>query len=279
MSIPTRVIETFQYVPAPGWTEGAHTVLRAGRLAAGPDYRISRDRHQGQDLVFCIDGTGTAESLGRRHAVSAGQMVWLANEAPHGHAANPVAPWTVAWCRIDGPGMPALRRKLFGDGVPLIAFEDQAPLLAWFERLFSTMRSRDAAIDFRLNLLVAELLWLLGRDDAGDGAGRLPPVLARLVEEMRKSPERSWSAQDISDVTGLGGSQNRRLFRRHLGTSPKGWLMRERLMLSQKYLVETDEPVAAIAERCGFCDVYHFSRAFKQMVGTGPARWRRNEVG
>jgi AraC-like DNA-binding protein len=37
--------------------------------------------------------------------------------------------------------------------------------------------------------------------------------------------------------------------------------------------------MAEIAEVCGFCDVYHFSREFKRSIGAPPAAWRRKEMG
>ncbi|WP_247807639.1 AraC family transcriptional regulator [Bradyrhizobium sp. 4] len=47
--------------------------------------------------------------------------------------------------------------------------------------------------------------------------------------------------------------------------------------MAQKLLLETDAGLDAIAERCGFCDVYHFSREFKRSTGTAPHTWRRAE--
>ncbi len=40
-----------------------------------------------------------------------------------------------------------------------------------------------------------------------------------------------------------------------------------------------DAKLTEIAGLCGFCDVYHFGRAFKRAVGVAPATWRRAELG
>ena len=50
-------------------------------------------------------------------------------------------------------------------------------------------------------------------------------------------------------------------------------------MQAQTLLVSSEMPLAQVADRCGFCDVYHFSREFKRTVGSPPATWRRNERG
>lgn len=45
-------------------------------------------------------------------------------------------------------------------------------------------------------------------------------------------------------------------------------------MQAQSLLVQGDQPLAEVAEACGFCDVYHFGREFKRSVGISPARLR-----
>jgi AraC-like DNA-binding protein len=40
-------------------------------------------------------------------------------------------------------------------------------------------------------------------------------------------------------------------------------------------LTDGDKPLAQIASDCGFCDIYYFSRYFKQSVGVSPAEYRR----
>jgi AraC-like DNA-binding protein len=275
----TVFLENLHYVPDAAWPPAAFTVLRAGKVAARANYGVRRASQVGQDVLFCLSGSGAVETGGRRVEVQAGEVAWIANEAPHAHVADAREPWTLLWFRFDGPNPAAVRTRLFGEGVPRVAASDRAGLVAWFERLFFVLRRRDRNLDFHLNHFVSEFFLLMAGSLATPALRDASDPLGAVVAAVRADIGRSWSATEIAHLARLSPSQTRRLFQKNFRESPRRWLIRERLIAAQSLMIHENAPIAGIAEACGFCDVYHFGREFKRLVGASPAAWRRAELG
>lgn len=279
MAVETVFAENLHYVPDAAWSLTAFTVLRAGKVAAGATYSVRRGHQVGQDVLYCLAGSGAVELGSRRVEVQAGEVVWIANEAPHAHIADARNPWTLLWFRFDGPDPAAVRARLFGEGIPRVAVSDRAGLIAWFERLLLVLRRRDRSLDFHLNQLVSEFFLLMARSLAAPASRDASDPLSAVIAAVRADIRRSWSATEIARLGGLSPSQTRRLFQKTLRESPRRWLIRERLIAAQSLMIRDNASIASIAEACGFCDVYHFGREFKRVVGKSPAAWRRAELG
>lgn len=67
----------------------------------------------------------------------------------------------------------------------------------------------------------------------------------------------------------------RQLFKKACGTTPHQYLLRLRLEKAKQLLADPSLTAAAVGERCGFANAYHFSKAFKDGVGVSPLAYRK----
>ena len=68
-----------------------------------------------------------------------------------------------------------------------------------------------------------------------------------------------------------------RCFKAATGLTPFSYLTRYRLSKAQYALRSTDLPVTGVALDCGFNDVSHFIRLFRESCGMTPLQFRKSE--
>jgi transcriptional regulator GlxA family with amidase domain len=66
-----------------------------------------------------------------------------------------------------------------------------------------------------------------------------------------------------------------RRFRSVTGTTPHQWIVSQRILLAQRLLETTDEPVELVAQRCGFGSAGALRQHFTRAVSASPQAYRR----
>ena len=67
-------------------------------------------------------------------------------------------------------------------------------------------------------------------------------------------------------------------FRRATGRSVLEEIMEVRMCLAKDLLTETDMPISAVVEHCGYRSSAQFIRVFRQVCGITPLKWRKNQL-
>jgi AraC-like DNA-binding protein len=97
----------------------------------------------------------------------------------------------------------------------------------------------------------------------------------RAIEAMKSAPTRRWTVATLGRVAGLSRAAFARRFARATGGTPLRWLTGHRMELARNRLLETDEPLAAVAVEVGYACEFAFAKAFKRIVGVAPGAFRR----
>jgi AraC-like DNA-binding protein len=135
----------------------------------------------------------------------------------------------------------------------------------------------------RQTLALIHLLVLLSEDGTAttlatsvathaDGSANAVTDIVRYLERHYRSPV---PRDDVADAAAVSPSSVSRLLRRHMGTSVTEYLLTLRLSAVCRELVDTDDPVADIAYRCGFANLANFNRQFRLRHGLTPRAYRR----
>jgi AraC-like DNA-binding protein len=118
----------------------------------------------------------------------------------------------------------------------------------------------------------------LPEDATGWLAGLRDRFVGKALALMHERPDRAWTVEDLAREVGLSRSALHERFVQYLGNPPMQYLANWRIQLGTRLLRETNRTVATIALDVGYDSEAAFSRAFKRMVGTPPAAWRRTQT-
>jgi len=116
------------------------------------------------------------------------------------------------------------------------------------------------------------------RQRLGDLTPKVPPALARCVEQMKLFYFEKHTVPSLARLAGLSPTHFSRVFKSSFGTSPIDWLRRERISQAKRRLADTVDDIKEIAEQVGYSDRYFFSKDFKKHTGFTPTQFRVRET-
>ena len=153
-------------------------------------------------------------------------------------------------------------------------------LAAYFQSMLSyftaTAKPAETLLTLKLKELIVSLL-LGGRNpDLASYFLSLPksdaPPLSQIMESNFCY---NLTLEDFAKLSHRSLSTFKRDFRKYYNQSPGKWLSKKRLEYSAVLLKNPALNVSQVALDCGFEDLSHFSRAFKEKFGISPANYRK----
>ena len=137
------------------------------------------------------------------------------------------------------------------------------------------------SVDYLQLLLGAHLLQRYGQLQKSPrivSAGLGPVQKRRAIELLNENLAGPIRISDLAHECGLSISHFARSFKTAFGMPAHRWLVHRRVERSKELMVQTAESLADIADEIGFADQATFTRAFRQIVGVSPGRWRRDHI-
>jgi AraC-like DNA-binding protein len=144
--------------------------------------------------------------------------------------------------------------------------------------VFESLRSENLADRCAANAGLQSLLhwWWAGSGGQHESAeSRHAAAVRKLIDAMHREPDRLWTLAEMTERAGMSVSSLRAAFHETTGASPAS--VRNSLRLAHAYerLRSGTRTVAEVAGELGFCDPFHFSKAFKREFGFPPSQLSR----
>jgi len=100
--------------------------------------------------------------------------------------------------------------------------------------------------------------------------------LGEMVDQrLRQNNFHNIDYHSLANEMGMSESTFRRQFKQRNGKPVHAHLQLLRIQEAKRIISDNPSlPLAAVAEKCGYCDEYYFSRHFREHTGMSPGRYR-----
>lgn len=132
------------------------------------------------------------------------------------------------------------------------------------------------------HLMLVQALRLVLAEGEGRGVGWLyalaDPQIGGAIGALHGEPSQRWTLESLAQHVGMSRSTLALKFKQTVGASPMEYLTRWRMLLAGDRLVNSKQPVSAIAQGLGYESDSAFSTAFKRVMGCSPRQYVRDQA-
>lgn len=234
-------------------------------------------------LVLMVEGKGYyRDARGARLEIGPGDVVLVFPEIAHAYGPLPGSEWTQIYFVFDGPQFQLWRAQgLLAPEHPVLRL---GAMDYWRRRLHEVVKSEPLHTAGAPLRALGRLLHVITDMIAADAEStRQAGRDAWLENSLRLLGDRGatgWLApQEVAPLVGLNYENFRKRFVQLTHESPGRYQKRRRLEWACAAIYHGEYSLKQIADTLGFCDVFHFSKAFKQEIGFTPSDYRKRVRG
>ncbi|MCC5940023.1 MAG: helix-turn-helix domain-containing protein [Balneolaceae bacterium] len=163
---------------------------------------------------------------------------------------------------------------------PIIRVQTNEMLKAYFLSFLSYITNADNSNNKLAEMKFRELILVIA---SGSGNSKVAHYFSGLCKRTRPSLQSvmesnfnyPMSLEEYARLSGRSLSAFKREFRKVYNTTPGRWLTQKRLDFGRYLLDQTGKSVTEVVLDCGFKNLSHFSRAYKEKFGEAPLRHKK----
>ena len=246
-------------------------VVRGGEGVPVPNRILHR-----YSLVYVFQGSGfyTDDTI-RDHPVNPGDIIQIAPNTRHDYGPKVGRDWHEVYIIFEGPIFDTwYEQNCFELAHPVTNLK---PIDYWRDRFLSTIgepyqRGQLGGIAevLRLQQLLLDIHKAL-HDETNDDDS--------WIEAAKNALAQATSSQAAAQHLGMSYESFRKRFRKTYGVPPARYHANLQMEQACDLLASTTFSIKEISRRLDYCDEFHFSKRFSQIVGCSPSTYRSRAHG
>lgn len=230
-------------------------------------------------LVLLVEGSGVyRDARGKNLLLKSGNLLHIFPDLPHAYGPGPGEHWNEVYVVFEGPIFTTLREhRLLSAEQPVDRIDD---VMAEYDRLrtlFHPSTRPGPGHDQVTFGGFLETLFAFTADRGSDAPRReMDPTMVNAMNLLATPTEGQWlPSEEIATRLGLSPETFRKRFARAVGIPPARFQKQKKIERACAALYQGSLSLKQLASDLGFFDEFHFSKAFKQVVGQSPSAYRK----
>ncbi len=270
--------QCIQYLTSPYAEEHLFHIHSFSILDNHKDYFTRRKKMDSYLLSITYEGSGYLEYEGRSYEILPGHCFLIDCKKPHYYKTNKDR-WKHADLHFKGAFTEKIVEEFNENREYVLPWTEDGDLQRQLEKLISTYDDvipyRDLLISNQLETL---LLSLLKVSDTWHRVHKgIPENLQDLVRYMEIHYMDHLTLDFLADFSGINKYYLIRLFKKHMGISPKEYIIMQQINTAKNMLKETSLPANKIGAIVVLENENHFRHLFKERTGMSPGEFRKSE--
>ncbi len=230
-------------------------------------------------ILYIRRGSGTVRAGNPMHSFSAGNAIVIFPNQVRSFATDTSV--EMEYIEVDGKALlPELTRLGLSANhpvLPLLPSGEESKTAQAFRQLLLSEESNEAqALGLCWGILGSLLEETAQRKPQRSG-NQQKEYVRQAKDIIHRYYMRDLTVEEIAVQCQLNRSYLGKLFRDETGESTQEYLIRYRMSVACRFLLETTAPIGVIALSVGYPNQLHFSRAFHKIFGISPREWQKQQ--
>ena len=211
------------------------------------------------ELIFVLDGVVEIFEGTDKYIINKGQMIVLYPNVEHGGIRESFGHTSFYWLHFKSDDFDSLR-------LPKISAPDPIRMGKNFREIMQFNQSG--------NRILAEITLARLLIDRSDRIERKSKIAHEISEYIRINSYRNITVEELSSKFGYDRDHISRILKSEFGINSKTMIVDKRLSYIESLLMNTNDTIKEISQKCGFEDENLFLKFFKYHEGKTPTQYR-----
>lgn len=254
-------------------------VYRCGIEECLPDHSWGPGVRDHYIIHVIISGKGCFTVNGQTHILEAGQGFLICPGQIVSYKADNIIPWKYSWVGFHGlKAEQILKRAGLSFDCPTFCYYESDYLVESLDKMITEARSQQSSDLMLSGLLYQFLARLVHRVQSQEPIAYKNSDSTLYVSKAAEYIEKNFSGpltvSKIASYLKIDRSYLSTLFSRHLGISPRDFIINYRVNKACELLINPLLSIGDVARSVGYEDPLQFSKTFKKEKGVSPSHFR-----